>query len=98
MQTEQLTEKVLEMMSKLAAHDEDIKTLFKQGDQIKSLAESTNELAQATKEIAVQISGHEARLSEIEDSGRYKMRTVWACIVTGILGAAIAYVMTALLS
>lgn len=82
----------------MAAHTEEIKTLFQQQKQITSLAESTNRLALSVEKLAGQMEGHEERLSEIEEGSRYKGRTIWACVATGILSAAIAYVMTALLS
>ena len=88
----------METAERLARNDEQINTLFGQQQEIKALAESTNKLAVSVERLTTQMMSHEERLGEIEEGSRYKGRTVWACIVTGILGAAIAYVMTALLS
>lgn len=88
----------METAERLARHDEQIKTLFGQQKEIKALAESTNKLALSVEKLTTQMMSHEERLGEIEEGSRYKGRTIWACVVTGILGAAIAYVMTALLS
>ena len=86
-----------EIKEQIARHDEKIRTLFEQQKQIKSLAESTNRLAVSVEKMATQMANHEARIGEIEEGSRYKLRTVWACAVTGILGAAAAYLMTMIL-
>ena len=51
----------------------------------------------SVEKLATQMANHEARIGEIEEGSRYKLRTVWACAVTGILGAAAAYLMTMIL-
>ena len=98
MDTHELTGRMIECEKQLSAQKEEIKTLFFQQKDVKVLAESTNKLAVSVERLTTQMMSHEERLEEMEDGIRYKGRTVWACIVTGILGAAIAYVMTALLS
>ena len=97
MDTHELTNKMMECQKIMAAHTEEIKTLFQQQKQITSLAESTNRLALSVEKLAGQMEGHEERLSEIEEGVRYKSRTVWASVVTGILGAVVAFIVASLL-
>lgn len=80
-----------------AHHDEQIKTLFNNQKIIEKLADSVQELAESIATQTEQIKNMDKRLSSIEDNAKYKNRTVWACVVTGILGAAIAAVMTMIL-
>ena len=86
-----------EIREQIARHDEKIRTLFEQQKQIKSLAASTNRLAVSVEKLATQMMNHEARIGEIEEGNRYKLRTAWACIVTGVLGAAAAYLTAVIL-
>lgn len=49
MDLRQLTEKAIEHEARIAAHDEELKTLFNQQKNIEKLADSTRELAQSVK-------------------------------------------------
>lgn len=80
-----------------ARHDEQIKTLFNQQKEIKDIAESTNKLALALEKLTAEMCSQKTRLEAIEETARYKNRTVWACVVTGVLGAIVASGVAALL-
>lgn len=76
-----------------AHHDEQIKTLFNNQKIIEKMADSVHEMAESIATQTEQIKNMEKRLSSIEESAIYKNRTVWACVVTCVLGAAVAAVM-----
>lgn len=80
-----------------AHHDEQIKTLFANQKIIEKLADSVQELAESIAIQTEQIKNMDKRLSSIEDSSKYKNRTIWACVVTGILGAIVSYVISSVL-
>lgn len=82
-----------ELMVTVAEHGQQIKTLFEQQKEIKALAASTQELALSVKELVGEMKVHEKRITDIESNSRYKSRTVWACLVTGVLSAALAYIL-----
>ena len=89
MDMRQLTDKAMEHEARLAAHEEELKTLFNQQKNIEKLADSTHELAKSVEALAGRVSDMDERLNVIEEEGRYKARTVWAGVVSGVLGAAV---------
>ena len=89
MDMRQLTDKAMEHEARLAAHEEELKMLFNQQKNIEKLADSTHELAKSVEALAGRVSDMDERLNVIEEEGRYKARTVWACVVSGVLGAAV---------
>lgn len=97
MDIKQLTEKTVEHEARLAAHDEELKTLFNQQRNIEKLADSTRELAQSVKELAVRVDGVDERLEVIEQDKRHKGNVVWQIIVSALLGGALTYLVTQIL-
>lgn len=75
---------------RLTQHDEQIKTLFERQKDLHALTESVNKIALSVERLTVKMSGHDERLANIENDTRYKARTVWSCVVSGFLGAAVA--------
>lgn len=94
MDLRQLTEKAIEHEARIAAHDEELKTLFNQQKNIEKLADSTRELAQSVKGLAVRVDGVDERLGTIEGEERKKTFAVWQIIVSALFGGALTYIVT----
>ena len=77
----------------LAQHSEQIKTLFKESAENKQLTESVQKLALSVERLTMQMSQQSERIDALEDSARFKARTVWSCVASAILGAIVAFVM-----
>ncbi len=88
-----IEETVVANQALLAAHAEKIKQLQERQTEIKHLALSTKELAISMGKLTEQLSNVDRRLLDMEDNNRHKALTIWACIVTGVVGAAIGYMM-----
>lgn len=82
----------MDLTEAVARHDEQIKTLTEQQNTIKGLTESTHSLALSIQKLADRIANQEERMDTIEESTRYKNRTVWTGLVSGILGAIVSAV------
>lgn len=82
----------MDLTEAVARHDEQIKTLTEQQNTIKGLTESTHSLALSIQKLADRIANQEERMDAIEESTRYKNRTVWTSLVSGILGAIVSAV------
>lgn len=83
-----------EIEKKLVEHSEQLKTLFSNLKMIEKLTNSVQELAQSISTQTEQIKNMDKRLSSIEETSKYKNNTVWACIVTGVIGAVISYIIS----
>lgn len=81
----------------IAENRANIKALFKKQDEITKLSDSVKELALSVREMVVRLGDVEGRLGTIEEEKRGARKTVWACVVTGVLGALVSYVMSILL-
>lgn len=77
----------------LAQHTEQIKTLFKESAENKQLTESVQKLALSVERLTMQMSQQSERIDALEDSARFKARTVWSCVASALLGAIVAFVM-----
>ena len=77
----------------LAQHTEQIKTLFKESQENKALTESVQKLALSVERLTMQLASQETRIEAIEDNAKFKMRTVWSCVASALLGAIVAFVM-----
>jgi uncharacterized coiled-coil protein SlyX len=85
---------MIEIEKKLVEHGEQLKTLFSNLKTIEKLTNSVQELAQSISTQTEQIKNMDKRLSSIEETSKYKNNTVWACIVTGVIGAVISYIIS----
>lgn len=94
MDVHQLTEKAIAHEARLAAHDEELKTLFNQQKNIEKLADSTRELAQSVKGLTVRVNDVDDRLDTIEGEERKKRFAVWQIIVSALFGGALTYLVT----
>lgn len=97
MDLHELTKKAFEHGELLARHEGDIKTLFNNQKDIKSLAESTQDLALSVKELAGRMSEVDERLELIESEKRQKGFALWQIIMSALVGGVITYAITAIL-
>lgn len=77
----------------LAQHTEQIKTLFNGLEENKKLTESVQKLALSVERLTMQMGQQSERIDALEDSARFKARTVWSCVASALLGAIVAFVM-----
>lgn len=75
---------------KVAHLEEQIRTLFQKQNEIHDLTESTHKLAVSVERLTTKMDSHERRIGNLESDKQYKMRTIWASIVGGVLGAGVA--------
>ena len=97
MNTEQLTEKILNHESRLSKHTEDIKTLFEQQKAINDLAKSTQSMATNLATLTEQVKSMNDRVSTFEEEKAKKGFAIWQIVISAALGGVITYVMTNLL-
>lgn len=97
MDLKDLTVKVVEQGERIAAHEEEIKTLFNQQKNIEQLADSTYELAMSVKELNYKVSNVDDRVAEMENEKRQKHFALWQIIMSALLGGMITYCVTLLL-
>lgn len=81
----------------LERHEQQIKTLFRRQEELDRLTQSVNDLALSVRGMVEKLANMEARVSTIEDEHRSRARTIWACVATGIIGAAVAWLMAGIL-
>ena len=81
----------------LAQHGEQIKTLFKETQEVKQLTESVQRLAMSVERMTMELASQERRIDAIEDQTKFKYRTVWSCVASAILGAVVSMVMGVIL-
>lgn len=77
----------------LAQHTEQIKTLFNKQEEQKKLTESVQKLALSVERLTLQMTQQEERIEVIEDNNKFKWRTVWSCVASAILGAAMSAIL-----
>ena len=94
MTVEQLTEKTMQHEAKLAAHDEELKTLFQRQGELQTLAKSTQDLAISVRDLAGKLNDVDERLETIEDDKKKKGFAIWQIAVSAILGGALTYLVT----
>ena len=94
MDVRQLTEKTIAHEARLAAHDEELRTLFNQQKNIEKLEDSTRDLEQSVKELTVRVNDVDDRLDTIEGEERKKRFAVWQIIVSALFGGALTYLVT----
>ena len=89
METEEI---LMAHTTELARQNEQIKTLFEQQKEIRELTKSTNNLTVAIEKLVDRFESVDKRVCAIEGNSTYKTNVVWACVVTGVIGAIIAFV------
>lgn len=89
-----LEERVQENGEHLARHDEQIKTLFSQQENINKLAESTHSLAISVEKLTARICNVEDDLQLINNDKRQKSYAIWQIVVSAVIGGAATFIMT----
>ena len=97
MDMSEITTRVIEHGQTLAAHEEELKTLFNRQRDIEKLANTTQELALSMKELTAHMCGVEDRLEIIEGEKRKKGFAVWQAVVSAFIGGVITFIITSLL-
>lgn len=97
MDMRQLTDKTMEHEARLAAHEEELKTLFNQQKNIEKLADSTHELAKSVERLTENVNDVDQRLDTIESTTRKRGAVIWQAVVSAIVGGGITYIVTQLL-
>lgn len=90
----ELTQKMIEHEARLAGHDEELKTLFRQQKEMRELVESVHELALSVQELTGKVKDVDGRLEVIETDRRQKGHAIWQIVVSALLGGAITYLVT----
>lgn len=81
----------------LARHDEQIKTLFSQQEDIKQLVESTHSLAMSVKELTQRVSSVEDSLEALDEEKKQKGFAVWQILMSAVIGGVATYLLTHIL-
>lgn len=82
----------------LAQHTEQIKTLFNKAEENKKLTESVQKLALSVERLTMELGQQDKRIQAIEENNQFKMRTVWSCVASALLGGIVTFIMGRILS
>lgn len=86
-----------EIKLKLVQHDEQIKTLFKNQEDIRKLTETVQDLGKSTMVLAESVKTLRNDVDEIKDANKFKARQIWTTVATGVLSALVGYIMAMIL-
>lgn len=86
-----------EMQIKITQHDEQIKTLFKNQEDIRKLTETVQDLGKSTMVLAESVKTLRNDVDEIKDANKFKARQIWTTVATGVLSALVGYIMAMIL-
>lgn len=92
-----LEERVQENGEHLARHDEQIKSLFKQQEDIKKLVESTHTLALSVEKLTTRIGNIEDDIQVLTTEKRQKSYAIWQIIMSAVIGGAATFLVTQIL-
>lgn len=81
----------------LVKHDEQIKTLFKNQEDLHKLTETVQDLGKSTMVLAESVKTLRGDVDEIKDANKFKARQIWTTVATGVLSALVGYIMAMLL-
>ena len=96
MDIHEITTRIFEHGEILSAHEQEIKTLFKQQKNIEALTESTQNLAISVQEIAIQQKDISERVADIEGEKRQKNLAIWQAAASAVVGGVVTYLVTSL--
>ena len=91
-------ERLQEHGEHLARHDEQIKTLFLQQADIKTLAESTHSLAMSVERLTQRVCSVEDDLEALDKEKKQKSFAVWQIIASAVIGGTATFLLTHVLS
>jgi len=94
---DQITNMLIEQGQSIEQLRERTRTLFNQQNELKDIAQSTYKLALSVEKLVQRVDETDRRLSNIEETARNRINTIWACVTTGIIGAIISFIVSSLL-
>ena len=94
MDAHQLTTKVMEHEAALAAHKEELKTLFTQQKNIESIAKSTQEIAESVRELTLRVNELDEQLDILDTDKRNRGFAIWQALISALIGGGITYLIT----
>lgn len=86
-----------ELKLKIVQHDEQIKTLFKNQEDLRKLTETVQDLGKSTMVLAESVKTLRGDVDEIKDANKFKARQIWTTVATGVLSALVGYIMAMIL-
>lgn len=86
-----------EIELKIVQHDEQIKTLFKNQEDIRKLTETVQDLGKSTMVLAESVKTLRSDVDDIKDANKFKARQIWTTVATGVISALVGYIMAMIL-
>lgn len=97
MDVHQLTTKVMEHEATLAAHKEELKTLFTQQKNFEKMVKSIQEMAEALQLMNVRVNSIDERLDTMEGEKSQRRFALWQILLSALAGGAVTYIITYLI-
>ena len=97
MDLHQLTTKVMEHEAALAAHKEELKTLFTQQKNFEKMVKSIQEMAEALQLMNVRVNSIDERLDTMEGEKSQRRFALWQILLSALAGGAVTYIITYLI-
>nr|DAM30250.1 MAG TPA: hemolysin [Caudoviricetes sp.]DAS99370.1 MAG TPA: hemolysin [Caudoviricetes sp.] len=97
MDVHQLTTKVMEHEAALAAHKEELKTLFTQQKNFEKMVKSIQEMAEALQLMNVRVNSIDERLDTMEGEKSRRRFALWQILLSALAGGAVTYIITYLI-
>lgn len=97
MDVHQLTTKVMEHEAALAAHKEELKTLFTQQKNFEKMVKSIQEMAEALQLMNVRVNSIDERLDTMEGEKSQRCFALWQILLSALAGGAVTYIITYLI-
>jgi uncharacterized membrane protein YjjP (DUF1212 family) len=97
MDVHQLTTKVMEHEAALAAHKEELKTLFTQQKNFEKMVKSIQEMAEALQLMNVRVNSIDERLDTMEGEKSQRRFALWQILLSALAGGAVTYIITYLI-
>ena len=97
MDVHQLTTKVMEHEAAIAAHKEELKTLFTQQKNFEKMVKSIQEMAEALQLMNVRVNSIDERLDTMEGEKSQRRFALWQILLSALAGGAVTYIITYLI-
>lgn len=97
MDVHQLATKVMEHEAALAAHKEELKTLFTQQKNFEKMVKSIQEMAEALQLMNVRVNSIDERLDTMEGEKSQRRFALWQILLSALAGGAVTYIITYLI-
>lgn len=97
MDVHQLTTKAMEHEAALAAHKEELKTLFTQQKNFEKMVKSIQEMAEALQLMNVRVNSIDERLDTMDGEKSQRRFALWQILLSALAGGAVTYIITYLI-